>query len=226
MTQHKGPDASITTCIYRKEGTVFQPRVLQLNLDNINRLPHGKYPDRKKKSGNIPARESNSQPFCIHGGCLHVRTRSWVRVPRRYGIFPYFFCRGICHAGVDLCCLSLIATFWVGILFLLSYIWYSVDHCIEQSISNVFICSWTGCMTPFSTQLVYTHEPMPARLSSTTVRKPSWEKMVNFVNKLHRPKWRWLGISQNYFISDGSPSLKCTKKSAEALGDLELGDIT
>ena len=33
---------------YREEGTVFQPRVLQLNLDNINRLPHGKYPDRKK----------------------------------------------------------------------------------------------------------------------------------------------------------------------------------
>ena len=35
--------------IYRKEGTVFQPRVLQLNLDNINWLPHGKYPDRKNQ---------------------------------------------------------------------------------------------------------------------------------------------------------------------------------
>ena len=34
---------------YWKEGTVFQPRVLQLNLDNINRLLHGKYPDRKNR---------------------------------------------------------------------------------------------------------------------------------------------------------------------------------
>ena len=31
------------------KGTLFQPRVLQLNLDNINRLLHGKHPDRKKK---------------------------------------------------------------------------------------------------------------------------------------------------------------------------------
>ena len=31
------------------KGTVFQPRVLQLNLDNINRLPHSKYPDRKNR---------------------------------------------------------------------------------------------------------------------------------------------------------------------------------
>ena len=27
------------------KGTVFQPRVLQLNLDDINRLPHNKYPN-------------------------------------------------------------------------------------------------------------------------------------------------------------------------------------
>ena len=31
---------------YRKEGTVFQPRV---NLDNINRLQHAKYPDRENR---------------------------------------------------------------------------------------------------------------------------------------------------------------------------------
>ena len=31
------------------KGTVFQPRVLQFNLDNINRLPHSKYPDRKNR---------------------------------------------------------------------------------------------------------------------------------------------------------------------------------
>ena len=36
------------------------------------------------------------------------------------GIFPDFFCRGICCAGVDLCCLSLIITLRVGMLFLLS----------------------------------------------------------------------------------------------------------
>ena len=37
-------------------------------------------------------------------------------------IFPDFFCRGICRAGVNLCCLSLIVTLWVGMPFLLSYI--------------------------------------------------------------------------------------------------------
>ena len=31
------------------KGTVFRPRVLQLNLDNINRLPHSKHPDRKNR---------------------------------------------------------------------------------------------------------------------------------------------------------------------------------
>ena len=29
------------------KGTVFQPEVLQLNLDNINRLPHSKFPEEK-----------------------------------------------------------------------------------------------------------------------------------------------------------------------------------
>ena len=28
------------------------------------------------------------------------------------GISPDFFCRGICRAGADLCCLSLIVTLW------------------------------------------------------------------------------------------------------------------
>ena len=39
------------------KGTVFQPRVLELNLHNMTRLPHSKYHDRKK-SGNVPARLS------------------------------------------------------------------------------------------------------------------------------------------------------------------------
>ena len=35
--------------IVNMKGTVFQPRMLQLNLDNINRLPHSKYPNRKSQ---------------------------------------------------------------------------------------------------------------------------------------------------------------------------------
>ena len=31
------------------KGTVFQPRMLQLNLDKIHRLPHSEYPDRKNR---------------------------------------------------------------------------------------------------------------------------------------------------------------------------------
>ena len=42
------------TCM---KGTVFPHRVLQVNLDNINRLPH--HIPRQKKSGNVPVRESN-----------------------------------------------------------------------------------------------------------------------------------------------------------------------
>ena len=34
------------------KGTVFQPKMLQLNLDNINRLPHSKYLDRKNRDSN------------------------------------------------------------------------------------------------------------------------------------------------------------------------------
>ena len=37
------------------KGTVFQPRVLQLNLDSIN-IP------RQKQSENLQARESNPRP--------------------------------------------------------------------------------------------------------------------------------------------------------------------
>ena len=32
-----------------KKGICIQPRVLQLNLDSINWLPHGKYPNRKNQ---------------------------------------------------------------------------------------------------------------------------------------------------------------------------------
>ena len=43
------------------KGRVFQPRVLQLNLDNIIRLLHSKHPDRKKL-GNLPTWELNTRP--------------------------------------------------------------------------------------------------------------------------------------------------------------------
>ena len=39
---------SIECHIYKKERTVFQPRVLQSNFHNINRLPNSKYPTEKK----------------------------------------------------------------------------------------------------------------------------------------------------------------------------------
>ena len=44
----------------------------------------------------------------------------------RAGVFPDFFYRDICLAGVDLCCLRLIVTLWVGILFLLSSFLYMI----------------------------------------------------------------------------------------------------
>ena len=44
-----------------KEGTVFQPRELQFNLDNINRLPTQQMA-RQKKIFNVPVRESNPRP--------------------------------------------------------------------------------------------------------------------------------------------------------------------
>ena len=50
-----------------KEGTVIQPRVLQLNLDNINRLPHVKYPERKKIGG--MCRCGNRTYDLIHSAC-------------------------------------------------------------------------------------------------------------------------------------------------------------
>ena len=46
------------------KGIVFQPRVLQLNLDNINRLPHSKYPDRK------------NQGICWRGNWTHDLLRA------------------------------------------------------------------------------------------------------------------------------------------------------
>ena len=77
------PTQSVTIKLRQHKLTLAQQtprpfrRVLQLNLDNINRLPYSKYPDRKS--------------------------------------------RGVCCVGVDLCCLSLIVTLWVGITVI--YIW-------------------------------------------------------------------------------------------------------
>ena len=54
--------------------------------------------------------------------------------------FPVFFCWGICCAGVDLCCLSLIVTLWVGKLFL-SYTW------LQSTPSWRWTPSWRGLKT-------------------------------------------------------------------------------
>ena len=85
----------LTEYIYMNmKGTVFPPRVLQLNLDNINRLPHSKYQNRK------------NQGICQHGNQTHdllARQTSkpldhrWVRFPRRQ--IPRFFLSGDLQCG-------------------------------------------------------------------------------------------------------------------------------
>ena len=52
---------------------------------------------------------------------VHAMYEEGRGLDSRASTFPNFFCRGICRAEVNLCCLSLIVTLWVGILFLLSY---------------------------------------------------------------------------------------------------------
>ena len=120
------------------KGTVFQPRVLQLNLDNLNRL-------RSDCGISVGAGGLMVWPSALHTeGCgLESRT----------GTYPVFFCRGICCAGVDLCCLhvSLIVTLWVGNCYFHIHKLYSVSLCIEHLIPSVFTCSGTGCMVPFPT---------------------------------------------------------------------------
>ena len=78
----------------------------------------------------------------VLASALHAEGRGFES---RAGTFPDFFCWGICCAGVDLCYLSLIVTFWVGKLFLSYSLIYSVSLSIEQSFLSVFICSCTGC---------------------------------------------------------------------------------
>ena len=70
------------------KGTAFQPRVLQLNLDNMNRLPHSKHPIEKNRGicqcGNrthdLRARQTPKPldhwlPWIYHGENVG---RSWV----------------------------------------------------------------------------------------------------------------------------------------------------
>ena len=49
-----------------KKGTVFQPRVLQLNLDNINRLPHSKNTPTEK-IGELAGSGIKPTTFCVLG---------------------------------------------------------------------------------------------------------------------------------------------------------------
>ena len=77
---------------------------------------------RTEKIGEYTGAGLEPTTFCVHG--------------RRFSQFRAgIFCQGICRARVDLCCLSLIVTFWVGILFLLSY--------KALCISNPFFFSFT-----------------------------------------------------------------------------------
>ena len=70
-----GIDCSIqrlTEYVNEYERNSFQPRMLQLNLDNTNRLPHSKYPDRKK-SGNVLVHDSNPQPSACKADTQTIR---------------------------------------------------------------------------------------------------------------------------------------------------------
>ena len=74
-TNTPGIDCSIqrpTEYIYiNTKGTVFQPRVLQWNLDNMNQLPHSKHPDRKKIE---EFADAGIEPttFCVLGRCSYL----------------------------------------------------------------------------------------------------------------------------------------------------------
>ena len=67
--------------MFNAKGTVYHPSVLQLNLDNINRLPHSKYPNRKKQ-GNVPARDSNPRHSVCKADAQTIRPP--VPAPRIY----------------------------------------------------------------------------------------------------------------------------------------------
>ena len=64
------------------KGTVFQPRVLQLNLHDIIRLPAAQQMPRQKKSGNVPARDSNPRSSTYKAGAQTVRPPAPADIPR------------------------------------------------------------------------------------------------------------------------------------------------
>ena len=75
------------------KGTAFQPRVLQLNLDNINRLPHSKYPDRKKKKNRGMCFSAVLEPttFCVQGRRPKPNSLG-VIFPDFFFLSGYFLC--------------------------------------------------------------------------------------------------------------------------------------
>ena len=62
----------------------------------------------------------------VWASAVHAEGRGF---DSRAGTFRNFFCRSIGCAGVDLCCLSLIVTLWIGKLFFLSYLIYLASLC-------------------------------------------------------------------------------------------------
>ena len=82
----------------------------------------------------------------VWASALHTKGRGF---DSRDGTFlDFFFCLGICCAGVDFCCLSLTVPIWVGKIFLLPCSIYSVHLC-------VFTWCCRGCMVPFQPSYLY-----------------------------------------------------------------------
>ena len=107
-----------------KEGTVIH-QIVTIKLRQYKSTPAQQIPRQEKKSGNVPAHESNVCYLLVMHCAISVGAGGlmvWASVlhaeGRRFdscaGTFPDFFCPGICCAGIDLCYLSLIVTFWVG----------------------------------------------------------------------------------------------------------------
>ena len=85
-------------------GISLEIRLFLVWLNNIRNVPH----DRPTLS----IRTLVTLRY-IRGGLM-----VWAYALHTEGCWFDFFCRGICCRGVDLCCVSLIVTLWVGKLFL------------------------------------------------------------------------------------------------------------
>ena len=94
------------------KGTVFQLKSVTIKLRQ-HKLTPAKQNTPTEKIG-----ECAGTGLIVWASALHAEGRGFKS---RAGTFPDFCCRGICCAGVGLCCLCLIVTLWLGKLFLSYY---------------------------------------------------------------------------------------------------------